>query len=252
MITVEDRSVRSSGRFLRCLRAELRKTGATRGTRWTLGIVTALWVVAGVGVVAVGILGGADRVSLAGSMLGMGAAVVVCSPIFGVLIMAGDWQSRDVLTLFALEPRRQVVFFAKASAAMILGAIILAVAWLIAVAGSLGSSLIARVPLAWDFDTASTAALLWGAGVGVVSGIAYGAALLRVAPAIVFALVQGFVFDPLLSLVPHGVGDFFRLSAIVDFGSGVGSLGTALAAGALWLVIPLFIGYIRNQRGEVQ
>ena len=113
-------------------------------------------------------------------------------------------------------------------------------------------TLAAGATIVWNADAESIAVLLWSAGVGTASGIAYGAATQRVAIAIVFSLVQGFVIDPLLMLIPHGIGSWFRLTAITEAGSGTGELGPALTAGLLWLIVPLAIGFARNQRADVQ
>lgn len=239
-------------RFRRSLRAELRKVRTTRGTQWALGIIGVLWALVGAGVATVSLLGGAHAVSVSGTLLGMGSAVVVFIPVLGILIMAGDWQSRDVVTVFALEPRRHIVFWAKAATSVILGLVLVVAAGTAAVASAALIALFGGVGLAWDLNAEATSELLWTAGVGIVSGIAYGAALLRVALAVVFSLVQGFVIDPLLALVSHDIGSWFRLGAISDFGSTGGPLGQALVATVLWLALPLAIGFLRNQRSDVQ
>ncbi|WP_231872804.1 ABC transporter permease [Microbacterium oleivorans] len=251
-LILADSPPQTAGRFGRSLRSELRNVRTTRGTRWALGLTAALWVVVGAGVAAIALLVDAESVSISGALLGMGAAVTVFVPILAIFIMAADWQSRDVLTTFALEPRRHIVFLAKALTALIVCTVLVAVAAVLAVVFTAGLALAAGATIVWNADAESIAVLLWSAGVGTVSGIAYGAATQRVAIAIVFSLVQGFVIDPLLMLVPHGIGSWFRLTAITEAGSGTGELGPALTAGLLWLVVPLAIGFARNQRADVQ
>lgn len=239
-------------RFARLLRAELRKVRATRGPQWVLGIVGTLWVLVGTGAAVLSLVAGASTLSVSGALLGMGTSVVVFAPILGILIMAGDWQSRDVMTVFALEPRRHLVFWAKVTAAAALGVGLLVTAAVLAVIASTIIALTAAVPVTWDFDAQSAAVVLWGAGVAIASGIGYGAAVPRVAVTIVFVLVQGFVIDPLLSFVPEGIGDWFRLAAISDFGVSGEGLGPALVGFALWIVTPLAIGLERTRRADVQ
>lgn len=252
MTGVETLPPPTSGRFSRSLRAELRKIRTTRGTRWALILTAALWVLVGAGVAAISLLTDARQVSVAGALLGMGSAVSVFVPILAILIMAGDWQSRDVMTTFALEPRRRIVFFAKALSACIVCVALAVVAAATAVAFTITLALVSGSTVAWDADAESIATLLGSVAVGTVSGIAYGAAIQRVPLAVVFSLVQGLAIDPLLTLVPHGIGSWFRLSAIVDAGSTGGPVAPAVVAAVLWLALPLTIGYIRNQRADVQ
>lgn len=242
----------TTSRFGRSLRAELRNVRTTRGTRWALGLTVSLWVIVGAGVALIAVLLESSNVSVGASLLGMGSAVTIFIPILAIFIMAADWQSRDVLTTYALEPRRHIVFFAKALTAVIVCAVLVLAAALLAVAFTALLGLTAGAAIAWTADAESIAVLLWSAAVGTVSGIAYGAATQRVAIAIVFSLVQGFVIDPLLSFVPHGIGNWFRLTAITDAGSSGAAVGPALTAVLLWLVVPLAIGYVRNQRADVQ
>lgn len=242
----------TTGRFARSLRAELRNVWTTRGTRWALGLTAGLWVVVGAGVAAIALLLDSREVSISGALLGMGSAVTVFVPILAIFVMAADWQSRDVLTTFALEPRRHLVFFAKASTALIICAGLVVVAGLFATAFTIVLALVTGSTIAWNADAETIAVLLGSAAVGTVSGIAYGAATQRVAIAIVFSLVQGLVVDPLLMLVPNGGGSWVRLSAIVDAVSATGPVGPALTAAALWLVVPLAIGFVRHQRADVQ
>ncbi|AZS42724.1 hypothetical protein BWL13_00262 [Microbacterium oleivorans] len=251
-LTFVDAEPTASGRFARSLRAELRNVRTTRGTRWALGLTASLWVIVGAGVALIAVLLDATTVSVGAALLGMGSAVTIFIPILAIFIMAADWQSRDVLTTYVLEPRRHIVFFAKVLAAVIVCATLVLAAALLAVVFTAVLALVSGAAITWNADAETIAVLLWSAAVGTVSGIAYGAATQRVAIAIVFSLVQGFVIDPLLTLVPHGVGNWFRLSAIADAGSSGGAIGPALTAGVLWLVVPLAVGFVRNQRADVQ
>lgn len=247
-----DAAPTTAGRFARSLRAELRNVRVTRGTRWALGLTAGLWVAVGAGVTAIALLLDAGEVSIAGALLGMGSAVTVFVPILAIFVMAADWQTRDVLTTFALEPRRHLVFFAKASTALIVCASLVVLAGLFAAIVTIVLAMATGSSIAWSTDAETIAVLLGGAAVGTVSGIAYGAATQRVAIAIVFSLVQGLVIDPLLLLVPNGGGSWVRLSAIVDAVSGTGPIAPALTAAVLWLVVPLAIGFARHQRADVQ
>ncbi|MBD8476852.1 ABC transporter permease [Microbacterium sp. CFBP 8794] len=242
----------STARFTRCLHAELRNVRTTRGIRWTLGITVSLWVVVGAGVAAINLLLDPGSVSIAGALLGVGSAVTVFVPILAILIVAADWQSRDVMTTFTLEPRRHIVFFAKAVTVLIvcLALVIFAAVFVVVLAVSL--ALATGSGVGWNTDTSTVALLLGGTTVGMISGLAYAAATQRVVIAIVFSLIQGFALDPLLMLVPHGAGSWFRLAAISEFVSGSGQLTPAISAGVLWLVVPLTTGFVRHQRADVQ
>ena len=252
MSTVDVTAPPVAGRLSRCVRAELRKVRTTRGTRWTLILTAAIWVIVGVGISAISVIVDAHEVSIDGALLGMGSAVTVFVPILAILIIAGDWQTRDVMTVFALEPRRDIVFAAKAITAAVVCLALTAAAIVLALVLTTGLAVTTGTAVAWDLDGASAGLLGWGAAVGTISGIAYGAALQRAPLAIVFSLVQGFVIDPLLALVPDGAGQWFRLSVITDAGSTGEHIAPAVVAGVLWLAIPLTIGVVRNRTADVQ
>lgn len=251
-LTLVEREPTTAERFARSLHAELRNVLATRGTRWALGLTVLLWVIVGAGVAAIALLLDSSSVSIAGALLGMGSAVSMFVPILAIFIVAADWQSRDVLTTFALEPRRHIVFFAKATAALIVCAALVVIATVCAIVLTVALALSTGSTISWTMEAGTGALLLAGALVAAVSGIAYGSATQRVAVAIVFSLVQGLVLDPLLSLAPNGVGSWFRLGAIAEAFSGTGAIGPAIVAGVLWLALPLSIGFIRHQRADVQ
>ena len=239
-------------RFVRALRGELRKVRTTRGTQWLLGLTLTAWALVAVLISLLTLSEGEGGIDVAGTLLGMGAFVGVLSPMFGILIMASDWQTRDVLTLFALEPRRGIVFAAKVTAAALVGLLMIVGAVLSGLIVCTALALILAQTLSWDLSGSYGAGTLWGALVGVFSGVSYGAALGRVTLPVFFCLLQGLLIDPLLAIEPSGVGSWLRLSAISDAGGGTGEWAPALVAAVLWLACPLAIGYWRNGRADVR
>ncbi|MFT4052749.1 MAG: ABC transporter permease [Microbacterium sp.] len=242
----------SHRRFARLLRVELRKVAATRGTQWVLGVLVGTWVLAALGVAAVTLGGGGGQVNVIGALMGMSAFVIMLAPILGIMIMAGDWQSRDVVTLFTAEPRRRFVFWAKVGAAVIAGAAIIVSALALAILASAALAGIAGASLQWSLEGVNIWGMLLGAVVAIASGVAYGAAIPRVAIAVTFSLLQGLAIDPLLALDASGVGKWFRLSAISEIGGASGAVGPALVAGILFVAAPLTAGYFRTLRADIR
>ncbi|MFV4913718.1 ABC transporter permease [Microbacterium lacticum] len=238
-------------RLLRALHAELRKVIATRGTRVVLIVLVAAWACAALAIAALTLSGGAG-VNVVGALMGMSAFVITLAPILGILIMVGDWQSRDVVTLFALEPRREIVFWAKVAAAAITGLVVIVAAGIVAIVASVILAAIAQAPLVVTLTGTNTSEMLLGSIVAVLTGIAYGAAIPRVAVAVTLALLQGLAIDPLLAIDPSGIGRWFRLAAIADLGGDHGAIGPAVTAGILFVILPIAVGLVRTRRADIR
>lgn len=249
---LDDANPTAHGRFARSVRAELRNVRTTRGTQWTLGLVAVLWVIVAVCVAGIALLLNSRTVSISGALLGMGSAVSVFVPILAILIVAADWQSRDILTTFILEPRRHIVFAAKCTAAVTVCSVLIVIAGALAVLLAIVLVFARGSTVAWDVSGETVAVLLGSAAVGTLSGIAYGAASQRVALPIVFALVQGLAIDPLLMLIPQSGGSWFRLTSIVDAIGGSGPALPAMTSALVWLAVPWAVGFVRHQRADVQ
>ena len=176
-------------------------------------------------------------------------------PVMGILLVCGEWSQRTTLTTFTLVPDRNRVLVAK-----LLAAIAFAVA---AFAVCLGLSALFSFALG---DPAGGVGGIPGAVLGqsalylattMMMGIAFGAAILVSAPAIVAYLLIPTAWAALAS----SIGALATLDRWLDIGTTLSPLsnhafsatGWAHAATtlALWMALPLAIGWWRVRRGDI-
>jgi ABC-type transport system involved in multi-copper enzyme maturation permease subunit len=176
-------------------------------------------------------------------------------PVMGVLLVCGEWSQRTTLTTFTLVPSRWRVLGAKLAASIIVSTIALAVGLLCAVVfasalghapGGTGSLSLTVVLQAWLFLAS-----------GMVMGLAFGAAILVSAPAIVGYLLLPVVWDGLV----NNISGLQNIARWLDSSSTLGPLteqnlsGTqwahVAATYAVWIGIPILIGWARIGRGDI-
>ena len=235
----------------RLSRVELRKMVDTRAGFWLLVSAVVLTVV----VVAIrAIIGDAEDHTFR-SVLNIGlqpAAVLL--PIAGLLLVTSEWSQRTALITFTLTPMRSRILAAKLIASVVLVLAMLAVVLVVVAAAVLFAD--PGVGGTW----ADSGAMIGQAAVyyvtGVIGGIAFGAALLASAPAIVayFALPTAWaalVALPFLDgLAPwvDTIRSIGPLSEEVLSATQWAQAGTTLL---LWMVVPLVIGIYRITRREI-
>ncbi|PJI86714.1 ABC transporter permease [Luteimicrobium subarcticum] len=237
----------------RLVRVELRKMRDTRSGKWLLITVAAVAVLVMAGLFIWGDQD--DRTFM--TLLGIAfVPLAFALPVLGILLICSEWGQRTALVTFTLTPHRGRVLTAKVVAALLfaLGAIVVAAipaAILAAVGG-------AHAP--WDDVTVAVLArVLLAFVLGVVWGLAFGAALLNSA----LAIVAYFLVPTLLSLVGGiwtGAQDalvWFDLnqssSVLFDSGPVTGAEWAHMATGFLvWVVLPGVLGTWRILRSEVK
>jgi ABC-2 type transport system permease protein len=185
------------------------------------------------------------------------AAVVpagVLLPIVGILLVSSEFSQRTALVTFALVPKRSRVLTAKLLASVILSLVALALCVPIAAAGTAITS--PDVAHAWSMPIGMLGQTALSLATGMIGGVAFGAALLSSAPAIVLSFV--------LPLGWAAVASIPGLDGVAKWLDGTRSLapmtnhlmdptewahaGTTLA---LWMVLPLLIGAWRIARREI-
>jgi ABC-type transport system involved in multi-copper enzyme maturation permease subunit len=175
-------------------------------------------------------------------------------PILGVLLVCGEWTQRTTLTTFTLVPNRGRVLGAKLAAAVLLAfaafliCLVCAVVFAEALPAPAGAGSISLVVLAQG---------LFFLAITMVIGVAFGAAILISAPAIVAYLLLPTVWDALASSI-HALATLDRW---LDIGTTLGPLAQrSLSASdwahagttiALWMAVPLAIGWWRFRRRDV-
>jgi ABC-2 type transport system permease protein len=248
-ITGRDAGARPS--MGRLTAVELRKMVDTRAGFWLqLAVVALTAVVVG----AVCIWGHAEDQTLAQMLSAALAPASVLLPIVGILLVSSEWSQRTAPITFVLVPRRTRVVAAKVLASSVLA--LVAFVFCLAVA-AIGTAVAAPgIDGTWSLSAGLLGQSALSLVTGVITGVAFGAALLSSAPAIVLSFV--------LPLGWAAVGSIHALEPAARWLDGTRSLspltehllsGTEWArAGttlALWMLLPLAIGLWRILRDEV-
>jgi ABC-2 type transport system permease protein len=231
---------------------ELRKMTDTRAGFWLL-LVTALLTVAVV-VIAGITLDEQDR-TLRDFIAIASVPISLLGPVVGILLVTSEWTQRTSLITFTLVPHRSRVLVAKLFAGVSLA--------LIGFQICLAAGLLATAVFGGDGDgTWSFSAALLGQDalsvlISMLAGIAFGAALLASAPAIVlfFVLPTGFAALGQISAL-EGAAKWLDQSRTTEHlmertlsGTEWAKLGTSVA---LWVLLPAVIGYWRVKRNDVR
>ena len=229
---------------------ELRKMTDTRAGFWLQLAIVGLTVF---GVVAIAIWAEPQDQTFESVLSAAIQPASILGPVVGVLLVSAEWSQRTAQITFGLVPRRERVVAAK----LLAGLVWCVLAFVLAVAASAASVAATSVDGAWDVSTALVIQDFVYIVIAVVGGIAFGAALLASAPAIVlyFVLPIGWAILGSLSFL-EGAAKWLDSSRTTDtMGSEVLSSGDWARVGttvALWVLLPLLIGLVRILKGEVR
>jgi ABC-2 type transport system permease protein len=234
--------------FPRLTFVELRKMVDTRAGFWLQLIVAALTLAV---VVLFCIFGETDDLIFRDMLALAILPGSILLPIVGILLVSSEWSQRTALITFTLVPKRMRVMGAKIAASLVLGAIVLAVALVVAVVA------IAVVGGTWTLSGVVFLQIALLCVVSILTGVAFGAAFLSSAPAIVlyFALPLAWVAlgsIPFLNDAAQWL-DVARTTAEMTETSLTGKEWAQFATSqALWLALPLAIGLSRIAKGEIR
>jgi ABC-2 type transport system permease protein len=231
---------------------ELRKATDTRAGFW-LQLATAAIMLAAVTLLVI-VGDHADRALDQVLALAVQPAGVLL-PIVGILLVTSEWSQSTTLTTFALVPQRSRVVSAKllASLALALAAFVICLALsLIATAAVAGG-----VEGAWHLPATMVLQMFVYLAIAMVGGVAFGAALLSSAPAIVLSFVLPLGWSAIASIrFFNDAGEWLDTTRTSEpltehalSATEWAQLGTSQA---LWLLLPLTIGLIRIARGEIR
>ena len=184
-IRVDTAGVHARPGLGRLVAVELRKMVDTRAGFWIQIAMVALTVV----VVVVHLLVGdaADHTFQHVLDAGLQPAAILL-PVLGILLVTSEWSQRTGVITFALVPDRSRVLAAKLAAGVALALVALVIAFAF---GALGTALAApAVDSPWSLPAALAGQMTVSIVTAMVMGVAFGAAFLASAPAIVanFAL----------------------------------------------------------------
>ncbi|MEV6306660.1 ABC transporter permease [Actinoplanes sp. NPDC051861] len=232
---------------------ELRKLADTRAGFWLLLIIGL--ATAGTSAILLGWGQDAEQTYSEFLTFGMLPSAVLL-PVLGILSVTSEWSQRTALTAFTLVPARGRVMVAKlfagtliAIAATVATGLLAAVANVIA--GALGGD------ASWSLDSS----LIWQSFllqvIFVLMGIGFGALLLNTPLAIVIYFALPTVWSVLTSIITKlqdaaGWLDLNVTSQALSEADATGGEYARLAvSAAVWVVLPLAIGFVRVLRREV-
>lgn len=251
-ITADARAGRDTRPGLaRLTRVELRKMVDTRSGFWLLLTVAALMLL----VVVVVQIAGDDHDRIISEVLSATVqTAAVLLPVVGILLVTAEWGQRTALVSFALVPARLRVVLAKVLAGLTLAL----AAYLVALA--LTTISVAVAPSGAD-DTWTLSLSLIGQDalymvLAMLMGLAFGAAFLSSAPAIVLYFGLPIAIGALGAISAlEGAIDWLETGAFSPLTEeivGGKDWAQILTASLLWIVVPLAIGCWRIKRNEVK
>lgn len=242
--------------FLTLLRVELRKqvdTRAGRGILVAIGVLTALvlglttWMTREEGAELPGLF--VVTMTPQGLLL----------PVLGIITACNEWSQRTALITFTQEPRRLRVVLAKIIAALVLGTVAFAAAWVLALLAHLISAGLSGNPVSIDLDPGQLAGQWLTQMLALLQGVAFGLALLSVPLAIVAYFILPTLYSAVALVVPalRDLGAWGNMAAASSpLMEGVDLTATQWAqlgtSSLLWIGVPLLIGVWRVLTREVK
>jgi ABC-2 type transport system permease protein len=238
----------------RLTRVELRKMFDTRSGFW-LPICVGLVAIA---TVLITVLSGPDIDHTFAHVFGNAVIpTAILLPLIGVLLVTGEFSQRTALTTFTLVPSRTRVMIAKLSASVVCSVVALAFCLVVAAGATALHPATDPSINAWSMHAVLIPQALLYLATAMITGVAFGAALLVSAPAIVIYLLLPTVWSVLTNSISglNGVANWLEAGQTLDPLTRNALSGTDwLQAGAtlaLWMVLPLAIGWWRVMRRDV-
>jgi ABC-2 type transport system permease protein len=235
----------------RLTRVELRKMADTRSGFWLLLAVLGLTVVT---VVITVLAGHESELTFRHILSNALAPAGILLPVVGILLVTSEWSQRTALVSFALVPDRPRLIVAKVLAGVVLALVATVVAIVLAALGTaLASPDIQNV---WTLPVGLLAQDFLYVVTAMVVGIAFGAALLASAPAIVLYFGLPAALAALGSIhALHGTMEWINsaqsLEPLTLEVLGGHAWGQALVTLVLWLALPLAFGLWRIARRDL-
>jgi ABC-2 type transport system permease protein len=238
--------------LVRLTLVELRKMTDTRAGFWLL-LSTALLTVAVV-VIAGFAMEEVDR-TLVNFVAIATAPISILGPVVGILLVTSEWTQRTSLITFTLVPLRSRVMVAKLLAGIALGLI----AYQICLAtGLLGTAVFGSdVDGVWSLPAAVLGQNALQISLGMLAGIGFGAVLLASAPAIVLFFVLPTAWGAIGS-----INVFDDAARWLDQSRTMAEMGERALSGtewarvgtsvALWVLLPIVLGFWRVKRNDVR
>jgi ABC-type transport system involved in multi-copper enzyme maturation permease subunit len=234
---------------------EMRKMVDTRSGKWLMGIMMLLAAV----VVTIGVVVGhrSDR-TLENLFVYPLLPVALLLPVLGILLVTSEWSQRTALTTFTLVPQRERIAVAKLLAGITFAVLGLVTCLVFAGIGNAVVTGFDRGSGGWHLAQADIWQALLMLVLSVVMGVAFGMALLN-SP---LAIVLYFLLPILISVVNGIVTAIQDTMAWLDFNAASSPLigerldgeqwGQLATSSALWILLPLVVGFVRLLRSELK
>jgi ABC-2 type transport system permease protein len=231
---------------------ELRKMVDTRSGFWVpIGVAFVTFIVA---IIAAANHGGRDgTVAHVFHVATLPATFLL--PVMGILLVCGEWSQRTALTTFTLVPSRMRVIVAKVVASLIVStiALIATLLFTFVCATVFGHAPGGAGGLSWQVILQGWLSLV----AGMVMGLAFGAAILVSAPAIVVYLLLPTVWNGVVGSISalDGVARWLNsgdtLAPLTQHALSGTEWAHALVTVVVWIGTPIAIGWWRIGRGDV-
>lgn len=242
--------------FGRLVRIELRKLTDTRAGRWLMIAIVSVTPIVVAVLLAVG---KPDTLTYAKFVDITQTPQKFLLPLLGLLSITAEWSQRTGLVTFTLEPDRGRVLRAKFSATLLLGALVIAVAFAAAALGNVLAASLRHGNGNWSsFGAAGFRDIAIVQLTGLVQALAF-AMLLQISAA---AIMAYYVLPTLSTALWSTGGTANGTKAWFDLNSAQTSLynhamtGRAWAqlasAVLLWVALPAAAGVLRVLRSEVK
>lgn len=227
---------------------ELRKMTDTRAGFWLLLSTAALTVVA---VVLLAVFGDERDQTLRDFFSVAVAPASILLPIVGILLVSSEWSQRTSVLTFALVPQRSRVLAAKLAAGVALSLAALQIGLAVALLAT------AIVGGEWTLPAWMLGQTALSLATGMIMGVAFGALLLASAPAIVlyFGLPLAWTalgFLPFLEGAARWLDSARTLTPLTEELMSSTQWARAGTTLAVWMLLPLVIGFWRVTRGDVR
>jgi ABC-type transport system involved in multi-copper enzyme maturation permease subunit len=255
-IDLDDTKAAPAGRdkrpgLVRLTKVELRKMVDTRSGFWLLLAVVALTFVA---VLITALLAHEQNRTFHRILANGLQPAGILLPVIGILLVASEWSQRTALVSFALVPGRSRLIAAKVLAGVVLALVATAVAVVVAAFGTAIAS--THAPDVWSLPLGLLLQDVFFVVVSMLIGIAFGAAFLASAPAIVLYFAVPIALAALSSI--HAIAGVIEW---INVGESTGPMVEEVIGGkqwaqvltttVVWMVLPLAVGLWRITRGEV-
>ena len=179
-------------------------------------------------------------------------------PVLGIMLVTSEWGQRTALVTFTLEPHRERVAIAKTAAALLTGLAFVALAFALSALFTVLSGMFVTGGGEWDLDGMTALGIVVSQVIAVLQGVAFGMLIMNTAAAIVFYFALPTVWGILTSTVDWvaDIAEWVDLNTttipLYDgsiTAEGWAQLGVSVA---IWVLLPLVLGWMRLMRREVK